>query len=354
MKILAIDTSCDETAAAVTDGTKVLSNIIWSQASLHAKFGGVLPSLAQRQHEERIDFVVDKALSMSKTKIKNIDAITVTCGPGLAIALGVGINKAKELAEIYKKPLIPINHIEAHLLSPLARSNSKRNNPIINSFFPAFGLILSGGNTQFVFVEKVGKYKILAETVDDALGEALDKSARLLGFGYPGGEILEEFAKKGDPNAFDLPLPLKDDLIKYRFSYSGLKTAFVRLLKETGNPSKKQTSDLAASFQDKAFEHIIKVLDYQVDKVKKESRSKTKYLLFGGGVANNVEIRKRLRRLCKKHSLKLLVPYSKKLTTDNAAMIGVCAYLKIKEEKLNLKKYYNYDLVDRNARARIA
>ena len=201
MKILAIDTSCDETACAVTNGTKILSNIIWSQASAHAKFGGVMPSLAQRMHEERIDWVVKKAIKSSKLKMQNLDAIAVTIGPGLSIALGVGIDRARKLAGKYKKPLITVNHIEAHILSPLANSN-------MQEIFPAYGLCVSGGNTVFVLIEKIGKYKILAETQDDALGEALDKAARMLGLGYPGGAILEKMAKLGDSKKFSLPIPL--------------------------------------------------------------------------------------------------------------------------------------------------
>jgi len=372
MKILAIDTSCDETTAAVTEDAKVLSNIIWSQASLHAEFGGVMPSLAQRQHEERIEWVINRTMTNAKCQMKNINAIAVTFGPGLSIALGVGINKAKELAIKYKKTLIPINHIEAHLLSPLARSKSfKYPNIQISKLnksislptshypllkFPAFGLVLSGGNTQFVLIKNIGDYKILAETVDDALGEALDKAARLLGLGYPGGALLEKFARSaGSGQArFKLPIPLVNDKVKNRFSYSGLKTAFVRLLKEVENPKKQEIADLAASFQNVAFEHIIKVLDYQI---RTSAYSPVpSALLFGGGVSNNNEIRKRLRKLCRKHNLKLLVPYSKKLTSDNAAMIGVCAYLKNKDlnsKKLNAK-YKNIDKVDRDPRAKIA
>lgn len=212
MKILAIDTSCDETAAAVVEDTTILSNIIWSQASAHAKFGGVMPSLAQRMHEERIDFVINKAIVNCKLKIENCDCIAVTIGPGLSIALGVGINKAKELAKKYKKPLIPINHLEGHVLSPFAISNSQlsisNKFTILNLQLPALGLVISGGNTVLVKMNKIGEYETLAATVDDALGEALDKAARMLGLGYPGGAILEKFAKLGDPKKYKLTIPL--------------------------------------------------------------------------------------------------------------------------------------------------
>jgi N6-L-threonylcarbamoyladenine synthase len=335
--ILAIDTSCDETAVAVTSNIQILSSAVWSQSALHASFGGVLPSLAQRQHQARIDFVIQKALGTKYKGFKDIDAIAVTVGPGLAIALEVGINKAKELAVKYKKPLIPVNHVEAHLLSPLVNLKTKIK-------FPSLGLVLSGGTTVLCLVKGIGDYEILAETADDALGEALDKAARLLGLGYPGGAILEKFAKNGDPKKYRLPLPLQNDVIKNRFSYSGLKTAFVRLFDDIDKPNKQDIADLASSFQSKAFDHILKVLEYHCS-------LKVASLLFGGGVANNVEIKKRLRKLCKKYNIKLYVPYTRKLNGDNAAMIGVCAYLR--NEGKDLSKFFDYDLVDRNPKLKI-
>ena len=346
MKILAIDTSCDETAVAVTSNIQILSSAVWSQSALHASFGGVLPSLAQRQHQARIDFVIQKALGTKYKDFIDIDAIAVTVGPGLAIALEVGINKAKELAVKYKKPLIPVNHVEAHLLSPFAVPRSWILD-LKSVKFPSFGLVLSGGTTVLCLVKGIGDYEILAETADDALGEALDKAARLLGLGYPGGAILEKFAKTGDPKKYRLPLPLQNDLIKNRFSYSGLKTAFVRLFESIKNPNKQDIADLAASFQNVAFEHIEKVLEYQI----RSSSLKFNHLLFGGGVANNIEIKKRLRKLCKKYGIKLLVPYTKKLNGDNAAMVGVCAYLKYKDS--NLKDFFDYNSVDRNPKLKI-
>lgn len=343
MKILAIDTSCDETAVAITRNTEIVSSTIWSQSSLHANFGGVMPSLAQRQHEERIGFVVEKTIKNSGINVKDLDVIAVTIGPGLGIALGVGINKAKELAKKYNKPLIPINHIEAHLLSPFAKPHSKNgDSKDILIKFPALGLVLSGGTTLVTYINNIGSYKILAETSDDALGEALDKGARLLGLGYPGGAILEQFAKKGNLNKYNLPLPLQNDSDKNRLSYSGLKTAFVRLFESLEKPSKDDIFDLAKTFQDTAFRHVEKVLEFQIAK----NGQGIKDLLFGGGVANNTEIKKRLRKICKKHGIKLHVPYNKKLNGDNAAMIGVCAFLKYQNR--NLSDFYDYDSVDRN------
>lgn len=344
MIILAIDTSCDETAVAVTHNTEILSNIIWSQASLHSSFGGVMPSLAARQHEERIDPTIKKALGGKYKNLKNIDAIAVTVGPGLSVALGVGVNKAKELAEKYKKPLIPINHIEAHLLSPFANSQF----PIPNFQFPAFGLVLSGGTTLLCLIKNIGEYEILAETTDDALGEALDKGARLLGLGYPGGAILEKLAKNGDGKKYSLPIPLTEDKIKNRFSYSGLKSAFVRLFNSIKEPSKQDLSDLASIFQNSAFKHVENVLEFQITN---HFSLITNHLLFGGGVANNVELRKRLRKLCKRYGITLHAPYTKKLNGDNAGMIGVCAYLRNKDKDLN--EFFDYDSVDRNPRLKV-
>lgn len=340
MIILAIDTSCDETAVAIVENIQVVSSSIWSQSALHASFGGVLPSLAQRQHQARIDFVIQKALGTKYKDFKDIDAIAVTVGPGLAIALEVGINKAKELAIKYKKPLIPVNHVEGHLLSPLVNLKTKIK-------FPSLGLVLSGGTTVLCLVKGIGDYEILAETADDALGEALDKAARLLGLGYPGGAILEKFAKTGDPKKFRLPLPLQNDVIKNRFSYSGLKTAFVRLFDDIDKPNKQDIADLAASFQSRAFDHVEKVLDFQI----RNSKFKIQSLLAGGGVINNIELKSRLRKMSKKYDIRVFVPYSKKLNGDNAAMIGVCAYLR--NEGKDLSKFFDYDLVDRNPKLKI-
>jgi len=338
MKILAIDTSCDETAAAVTEGTKVLSNIIWSQASLHAKFGGIYPSLAKRKHEERIDFVIEKALSSAFSKLlvpsayslvsKYIDVIAVTIGPGLAIALEVGIKKAKELAKKYNKPLVTVNHVEGHVLSVLAESKktpSTNYHLLTTKSFPTLAFVASGGTTQLILAKEIGKYEIIAQTSDDALGEALDKAARMLGLGYPGGAILEKMAKEGNSNSYPLPIPMIGQENKFKFSYSGLKTAFYRLIEQTTKGKgleKQQIYDLAASFQDKAFQHVERIIKKALKKYP------VKEFWFGGGVSANIELRKRIRKICKENDILLRLPYSKKLCTDNAAMIGVSSYFK--------------------------
>lgn len=348
MKILSIDTSCDETAAAVTEDTTILSNIIWSQASLHNKWGGVFPSLAKRAHQERIDFVVNKALQSAKCKVQNTDAVAVTVGPGLSIALEVGISKAKELSTKYRKPFIAVNHIEGHLLSCLAQPrNPKYQTQVVTSnshiSFPALGFIASGKHTDLVLVKGIGEYKIIAHTIDDALGEALDKAARMLGLGYPGGAILEKLAKEGDENRYNLPIPMLGRENQFEFSYSGLKTAFWRLTENQKPLTKNKIQYLAASFQNIAFVHVERLVKKALEK------HKVKSFLFGGGVSSNIELRKRLRKICLKEGVVLHLPYSKKLCTDNAGMIGVAAYFK------SLRNEYEHEIekVDRLPNAKI-
>ncbi|HET7099492.1 MAG TPA: tRNA (adenosine(37)-N6)-threonylcarbamoyltransferase complex transferase subunit TsaD [Patescibacteria group bacterium] len=337
MKILSIDTSCDETSAAVTYDTKILSNAIWSQASAHAKFGGVMPSLAQRMHEERIDFVIKKALGKFTIE-KDIDAIAVTIGPGLSIALGVGIDKANELSTKYNKKLIAVNHLEGHILSTLS-------NKSLDIKFPALGLVLSGKNTQIIQIDKIGKYKILAETQDDALGEALDKAARMLGLGYPGGAIFEKMAKLGDPKKYSLPVPLAGQEKRMIFSYSGLKTAMMKLVKSEEPLTKQKIYDLAASFQNVAFQHITRVLRFIISNLEFGFSD----LLVGGGVAANVEVRKRLRKIGREFNIDVHFPYSKKLYGDNAAMIGIAANFKYQRGE-----FTKPDKIDRDPRAKLS
>ena len=336
MKILSIDTSCDETAAAITESTKIVSNIVWSQASEHAKFGGVMPSLAQRMHEERIDFVVKKALG-TRDLARDIDSVAVTTGPGLSIALGVGINKAKELAKKYNKKLIAVNHLEGHILSPLANQKT-------DIKFPALGLVISGGNTLLVKINKIGAYEALAQTTDDALGEALDKAARMLGLGYPGGAILEKFARGGDLKTYKLPIPIVGQEKRKIFTYSGLKTAMYRLVEKEGTLTKEKIKNLAASFQDTAFKHLVRVISYII----KNSDFKTEDFLVGGGVTANVEVRKRLRKLGREFEIRTHFPYSKRLYGDNAAMIGIAAYFKAQRGE-----FTDPDKIDRNPRLTI-
>jgi len=348
MKILSIDTSCDETSAAVTEGLNILSNTIWSQASAHAKFGGVMPSLAQRMHEERIDWVINKALKSAKVKIEDVGAMAVTTGPGLSIALGVGIDRAKKLSAKYSKKLIGVNHLEGHLLSPLADSKIPNSQfPISDLSFPCLGLVISGGNTLFVKINKIGSYEILAQTTDDALGEALDKGARMLGLGYPGGAILEKVAKQGNPKKYTLPIPIVGQEKRMIFTYSGLKTAFSRLVESQKPLTKQKIYDLAAVFQNVAFSHLIRVLEYFFSTNHYSLFSN--HLLVGGGVSANIEVRRRIRKICGKYKIKACFPKSKKLYGDNAAMIGVAAYFKSLRNE-----FVNIDLIDREPNAKLS
>ncbi len=343
--ILAIDTSCDDTAAAVTRGNRVLSNVVWSQASLHAKWGGVVPSLAKRAHQDRLPWVVKKAVSGSRLTINDIHALAVTVGPGLAPALEAGIHYAKALALLHETALILVNHLEGHIMSSLASSSSKfkvqssklSNPPNLPNLPNSLALVVSGGHTQLVLTPysllPTPKYQPLADTLDDALGESLDKAARMLGLGYPGGAILEKFAREGNPQKYQLPLPLLGKENQGHFSFSGLKTAFYRLVEKVQSPqktlTKHQICDLAACFQSTAFDHLIRVISRSIEKarpcVARPGLNTIHDLLVGGGVASNIELRKRLRKLGKQFNLKVSFPYSKKLCTDNAAMIGLAA-----------------------------
>lgn len=323
MKILALDTSCDDTSTAVVDGLKVESNVISSQVRYHKKFGGVVPFLAQRLHKERIDSVVELALKRAEIDPLRLDAIAVTVGPGLAPALEVGIQKAKTLAEKWNLPIYRVNHMAGHLASSLTQVGSRVN----QVEFPVLGLLVSGGHTELVYAKKWGDFKLLGQTLDDALGEAYDKLSKMLGMGYPGGPLIAKLAEKGEASRYELPIPLKYSK-DYNFSYSGLKNAS-RLLIETlraespdGVLNRAQIEDLAASFEKVAQTAIV----LKVEKVLHDY-PECQYLLLGGGVAANTVLRRRLRVACKPFGVKLITPLHRFLCTDNAAMIGVAAYL---------------------------
>jgi len=343
VKILAIDTSCDETAAAVTEGTKILSNIIWSQASAHAKFGGVMPSLARRMHEKHIDFVINRALGTRHKALEGIDTVAVTIGPGLSIALGVGVSKAKDLAKKYHKKLIAVNHLEGHILSSFTEPRNSKIQ-MSNIKYPALGLVISGGNTILVKINKVGDYETLAQTTDDALGETLDKGARMLGLGYPGGAILEKMSRLGNPKTYSLPIPIAGQEERKIFTYSGLKTAMNRLVESEKPLTKEKIYNLTASYQDVAFTHLIRVVSHVV----RNSEIKFSDFFVGGGVVANIELRRRLRKLGKQFGISVHFPYSNKLTGDNAAMIGVAAYFKTQKGE-----FINPDKIDRDPRAKL-
>lgn len=289
---------------------------------LHTQWGGVVPSIAKRAHQEHIDMVIQQALKKSKMTMSDIDYIAVTYGPGLAIALEVGISKAKELAEKYHKPLYPINHMEGHIYSCFVQNSS--GNPKRDFVFPCMVLLVSGGHTELVYWEGYHRYTILGETRDDAAGEAFDKAARMLGFGYPGGPIIERLAHEvGNSDTFKFPRPMIKSQ-DFDFSFSGLKTAFLYFLRQYPEEEKaKQIKHLASSFQ----EAVVDTLLIKTDKAMKEYGSKQ--LVIAGGVAANQRLRSRMRILAKKYTCSVLFPTYKYLNGDNAAMIGVAAYYRI-------------------------
>ena len=328
--ILGIESSCDETAASlITENEQgipiVLSNIVSSQVDVHKEFGGVVPELAARSHMEKIDWIVLKAINKSGRKVEEIDAVASTAGPGLIVCLSVGLSFGKAFASALNKPFIAVNHLEGHALSP--KLNSQLN-------YPYLLLLISGGHSQFLSVEGLGNYKRLGTTIDDALGEAFDKTAKLLGVEFPGGPQIEILANKGDPNKYNLPKPI---LHKggCNLSFAGLKTAILKIAKNIKTEQEK--FDLAASFQ-KTVEKIL----YQKTKVaflefEKNIQSNQKIFVIAGGVAANKKIRSMLINLCVEKNYQSIFP-STELCGDNAAMIAMVGL-----EKFKLKKFDNLD-----------
>ena len=325
--ILGIETSCDETAVAIireknNGRAEILSNVVSSQVEVHKEFGGVVPELAARSHIEKIDIIAQKALEESKIKLEDVDAVAVTAGPGLIVCLSVGLNFAKAISASIKKPFIAINHLEGHALSPKLNSD-------IN--YPYLLLLISGGHSQYLLVEGLGKYKRLGTTIDDALGEAFDKTAKLLGIEFPGGPQIEILAKKGDPNRFILPLPIINRG-GCNLSFAGLKTAVLKLSKNIKNENDKY--DIAASFQ-KTIEKIIykksKVALEQYKKIKKINNNK---FVIAGGVAANKNIRKVLTKLCEEERFEAIFPPIE-FCGDNAAMIAIAGLEKYKKKQFN-------------------
>ena len=323
MLILSIDTSCDETSVAITENLRVLSNVISSQVELHKKWGGVVPSIAKRAHQENLEPAIKEALSLAKVALKNLDVIAVTYGPGLAIALEVGIKKAKEISLEFKKPLIAVDHMEGHLLSSFAQ-DVNGNFGIKNPQFPALGLLVSGGHTELVLMKDFGNYELVGQTLDDAVGECFDKVAKLLGLGYPGGAIISKTAIGGNNGAFKLPVPMinSKDL---NFSYSGLKTASRTIIHGSSFNIQTDLKDFCTSFEKTIIESLL------IKLVKAVKIYKPKMILLGGGVISSETIQSAILKEMSKFSLPVHIPYSKSLLTDNAAMVGVAAYFKAKE-----------------------
>ena len=363
MLILGIETSCDETAVAVLDVTPrqargeditVLSNVISSQVKLHAKYGGVVPNLAAREHVKNIGHVFKLALKEAgiiqnfpaspseagRTKLKTqnlpIDLIAVTRGPGLAPALLVGLAFAKTLAWKYDKPIIGVNHLEGHIysnwLNPDFKSKAVK--------FPVLNLIISGGHTELVLMTAHSKYKVIGETLDDAVGEAFDKVARLLGLGYPGGPLISKLAEKGNPDRYPLPSPMIHSK-NYNFSYSGLKTAVLYLIRDLNlkKLDNQTRADIAASFQKAAIDVLIKktlraAKEYGIDSV-----------MLSGGVSANKLLRSEFKKMAEATSLKYSRPQIE-YTGDNAAMIALAGYFSSKNKKT---QELSWDLIEMDA-----
>lgn len=340
MIILGIETSCDDTCAAVLKDSQILSNIISSQIDLHKQWGGVVPDIAKRAHQERIMPVIETALKRAKKTIEDIDLIAVTKGPGLAIALGVGVKTAKELALKYHKKIVAVNHVEGHMLANFLTNS--RGLPLRPFVFPALTLTVSGGHTKIILIKKLGDYEVVGETLDDAAGEALDKSAKLLGLGYPGGPVIERLAEKGDSTFLKLPTPLADKKI-LDYSFSGLKTAFYYQIKDWPKTKiNKHLADLAASFQTAVFDTLLRKFSLAIEKYQPAC------LLISGGVASNLTLRKRMRALAKKYKLPVYLPFKKELNTDNAAMIAMAGFYQAKRGG-----YANPDTFDIDSRAEL-
>ncbi|MBU4210497.1 tRNA (adenosine(37)-N6)-threonylcarbamoyltransferase complex transferase subunit TsaD [Patescibacteria group bacterium] len=375
MRILAIETSCDDTCVAVLENDRILSNVISSQVDLYKKWGGVVPDIAKRAHRDRIWPVLGQALKLAIScksqapnlklqtnsnlpsfakgyggqanekirkiideRMEKIDVVAVTQGPGLAIALGVGIEVAKELAKKYGKKIVAVNHVEGHILSNFLKNS--RGKPERKIKFPSLVLTVSGGHTKLVLMKGIGKYEIIGETLDDAAGEALDKAAKMLGLGYPGGPIIEKLAEDGDENFLDLPRPMSK-FKNCNFSFSGLKTSFyykIRKWKEERVAEK--IYDLASSYQRAVFDCLLIKLQRAIDMTKPKS------LMGAGGVMANLRLRKDLRKLARKNDLQIFMPFKKELNTDNAAMVGIAGYCKAKKGEF----VKNIDKLEREAR----
>lgn len=307
-KILAIETSCDETAAAIAQGRKIISSAVYTQPD-HQKYGGVVPEIASRNHIKKIPYIVDEALEKARMQMKDIDAVAVTDGPGLVGALLVGVSYAKALAYSLGIPLIPVHHIEGHICS-LYISHEDLEPPFLC-------LVVSGGHSHIAVVEDYGKYKLLAKTRDDAVGEAFDKTARALGLGYPGGPLLEKLADEGNP-IYKYPRGFKGEK-HLDFTFSGLKTAVINHMHNMDQKGEQYNkADIAASFQKEAIEFLA---DNTFEAAKREGIVK---IGIAGGVSSNNALRHEFERRAKDLGLTLYLP-DKQYCTDNAAMIGCAA-----------------------------
>lgn len=325
MYILSVETSCDETSVSITkDGKEVLSNVVLSQIKIHEKFGGVVPEIASRSHIESMLYIFDEAIRTANIKVKDIDLVAVTQGPGLIGSLLVGINAATAFAYANQLPIVGVNHLLGHIYAAQIENEMK---------FPALTLLVSGGHTELLLVKDHMQIELLGTTLDDAVGEAYDKVARLLGLSYPGGPVVDKLAHLGKPT-YTLPKPfLKNE--PYNFSFSGLKSAVLNLIHNTKQRGEEiHTENLCASFQDVVTEVLVE---------KTHNAAKTldvKQIIVAGGVAANKGLRERLQQSIT--DFEVIIP-SFKYCTDNAAMIGIAAYYQVNGKKPQLDYYIKGD-----------
>jgi N6-L-threonylcarbamoyladenine synthase len=325
MRLLALETSCDDTCAAVVEGAHVRSSIVSSQAALHERYGGVVPEVASRHHLQLVNAAVDAALEDAGTSLDEIDAVAVTRGPGLIGALLVGLSSAKAIAASRRLPLIPVDHLHGHVAA-----NFLEPEPLDPPFLC---LIASGGHTLLAGVKERASFEVLGTTLDDAAGEALDKASRLLGLGYPGGPAIEKAAAGGDPEAFELPVAMTRDP-GLDLSFSGLKTALVYIARDLDDDElRARTADLAASFKQAVVSQLVAKVGRALDDGGWQA------VALGGGVAANSLLRERVGELCESRGVRLkLVPPA--LCTDNAAMIAAAAQV---SEAISYPEYLDFD-----------
>lgn len=312
--ILAIESSCDETSVSIIkNGSEEIETVVLSQMDTHATYGGVVPEIASRMHIENITLVIEECLTKSGMSMDDITAIAVTYGPGLIGSLMIGVQAAKALSLVYNKPLVPVHHIAGHIYA---------NNLVKEMEFPLIALVVSGGHTDLIYMEKNYSFKKIGGTLDDAVGEAYDKVARVLGLNYPGGPLVDKLAHQGK-DTYDLPIPLNDDT--YNFSFSGLKSAVINLAHNEKQKGKEIiVENLATSFQNR----VIDILTKKTMKAIKEYNVNN--LIVAGGVSANQGLRERITEECKKFNYNLTIPEIK-YCTDNAAMIGAAGYFAYKQ-----------------------
>lgn len=312
--ILAIESSCDETACAIVkNGCEVISNVVLSQIDIHTNYGGVVPEIASRNHVRNITIVIEECLKKANMKVDMVDAIAVTYGPGLIGSLLVGLEAAKTLAFVYNKPLVPVHHIAGHIYAA---------NLVEEIKYPALALVISGGHTELVYLKEEYSFEVLGTTLDDAVGECYDKVARVIDIGYPGGPVIDKLARTGK-SRYKLSLPLNDD--SYNFSFSGLKSAVINLAhneKQRSNEIIKE--DLSFDFQNVVSTILAKKTKKALENFKVES------FLIAGGVAANSGIRKKIEQVCNEKNIKFIFPRIE-YCTDNAAMIGAAGYYAYKK-----------------------